>query len=83
MAQNYISAYQQELARERQAAAAALEAAAAENAAIEVIPTVGVIVSNRTLKYGERLAEDDVRVVDWCRKACNFDPLSGEIGVQI
>ncbi len=69
MAQNYISAYQQELARERQAAAAALEAAAAENAAIEVIPTVGVIVSNRTLKYGERLAEDDVRVVEWPENA--------------
>lgn len=64
MARNYISAYQQELARERQAAAAALE-----NAKVEVIPTVSVIVSNRSLKYGEKLNQDDVRVVDWPENA--------------
>lgn len=62
MARNYISAYQQELARQKQAAA---EALANANKQVEVIPTVGVIVSNRTLKYGEKLAEEDVRVVEW------------------
>ncbi len=60
MARNYISAYQAELARERQAAQEALA-----NASVEVVPTVGVIVSTRTLRYGEKLTTEDVRVVDW------------------
>lgn len=64
MARNYISAYQAELARERLAAQEALA-----NAQVEVIPTVSVIVSNRLLKYGEKLAQEDVRIVDWPENA--------------
>lgn len=52
MAKNYISAYQNELARER----AAREA---------VVPTVQVMVANRPLRYGETLAKEDVRAVRW------------------
>lgn len=52
MARNYISAYQNELAKER----AAREA---------VVPTVQVYVSNRALRYGEVLAAEDVRSVLW------------------
>ena len=64
MARNYISAYQAELARERQAAQEALA-----NATVDVVPTVGVIVTNRQLKYGERLTNDDIRIVDWPENA--------------
>ncbi len=64
MARNYISAHQAELARERQARAEALA-----NAQVETVPTVNVIVANRPLKYGERLTEEDVRVVGWPENA--------------
>ncbi len=56
MAKNYISAYQNELARER----------AARDA---VVPTVQVMVANRALRYGETLAEEDVRAVRWPKSA--------------
>lgn len=52
MARNYISAYQSELARERQARA-------------QIVPTQEVIVAARPLRYGERLTEKDVRMVKW------------------
>lgn len=52
MAKNYITGYQTELARERAARA-------------EVIQTVEVFISDRTLKYGEPLTRDDVRRVAW------------------
>jgi len=64
MARNYIAEYQDTLARERQAAQEALA-----NAQVEVVPTVSVIVSNRALKYGEELTQEDVRVVDWPENA--------------
>ncbi len=64
MARNYITAYQDALARERLAAQEALA-----NANVNVIPTVSVIVSNRSLKYGERVKEEDVRIVDWPENA--------------
>ncbi len=64
MARNYISAYQNELARQRLAAEEALA-----NAQVEVIPTVTVYVSNRALKYGERLTQEDIRAVDWPENA--------------
>jgi len=60
MARNYISEYQAQLARERLAAQEALA-----NAKVDVVPTVGVIVSNRGLKYGEPLTQEDVRIVEW------------------
>lgn len=52
MAKNYITAYQQELASER----AAREA---------VVPTTSVFVANRSLRYGESLGKDAVRIVKW------------------
>ncbi len=52
MARNYISAYQIELQRERQARA-------------EVVPTINVYVASRALRYGETLERDDVRKVRW------------------
>ncbi len=58
MARDYISQYQAQLAAERLAAQEAL-------ANVSTVATVGVIVSNRSLKYGERLAQDDVRIVQW------------------
>ncbi|SMO76046.1 Flp pilus assembly protein CpaB [Ruegeria faecimaris] len=58
MARDYISQYQAELARERLAAQEAL-------ANVKSVPTVDVLVSNRALKYGERLAAEDVRIVKW------------------
>lgn len=64
MARNYISEYQNALARERQMAEEALA-----NAKVDVVPTVGVIVSNRALKYGERLSQEDIRVVEWPENA--------------
>lgn len=64
MARNYIAEYQNALARERLAAQEALA-----NAKVDVVPTVGVIVSERPLKYGERLTPEDVRVVEWPENA--------------
>jgi pilus assembly protein CpaB len=52
MAKNYISAYQNELAKER-------------NARAKVVPTVEVFVATRVLRYGELLDKDAVRKVDW------------------
>ncbi|MBY6068073.1 Flp pilus assembly protein CpaB [Leisingera aquaemixtae] len=56
MAKNYISAYQDELARERAARA-------------EAVPTVEVYVATKALKYGERLTKDAVRAVRWPENA--------------
>lgn len=56
MAKNYIGAYQNELARERAAR-------------VEAIPTVNVFVAERTLKYGEPLTTEDVRMVSWPENA--------------
>ena len=64
MARNYIAECQNALARERQMAEEALA-----NAKVDVVPTVGVIVSERPLKYGERLTQEDVRVVEWPENA--------------
>ncbi|WP_109313451.1 Flp pilus assembly protein CpaB [Ruegeria sp. AU67] len=58
MARDYIKQTQSELERERLATQAAL-------ANVKTIPTVSVMVANRAMKYGERLAQDDVRVVQW------------------
>ncbi|WP_282120039.1 Flp pilus assembly protein CpaB [Ruegeria atlantica] len=58
LAKDYISQTQAELERERLATQNAL-------ANVKTIPTVDVMVLNRAMKYGERLAEDDVRVVQW------------------
>ncbi|WP_170332748.1 Flp pilus assembly protein CpaB [Ruegeria arenilitoris] len=58
LARDYISEYQAQLDRERQATQDALASA-------KIVPLVGVIVANRTMKYGERLSEDDVRIVNW------------------
>jgi pilus assembly protein CpaB len=52
MAKNYIGEYQAELARERAAAQ-------------KVVPTIPVYVAERSLKYGEPLTREDVRLVDW------------------
>ena len=52
LAKDYISAYQTELATERAARA-------------QMVETVGVLVSTRKLRYGERLRPKDVRVVRW------------------
>ncbi|MCG7518730.1 Flp pilus assembly protein CpaB [Ruegeria sp. Ofav3-42] len=58
LAQDYIAQYQDQLARERQATQEAL-------ANVKTIPTVGVIVLNGALKYGQRVTEEDVRIVNW------------------
>ncbi|WP_420586441.1 Flp pilus assembly protein CpaB [Ruegeria sp.] len=58
MARDYISQYQAQLARERQATQDAL-------ANVKSVATIGVIVSNRSMKYGERLTQEDIRVVNW------------------
>ncbi|WP_170430039.1 Flp pilus assembly protein CpaB [Ruegeria arenilitoris] len=58
MARDYIAQYQDQLARERQATKDAL-------ANVKSVPTVEVIVSKRAMKYGEPLAKDDVRIVNW------------------
>ncbi len=52
MAQGYISAHEEELARERAARA-------------QVVPTTEVFVSKRPVRYGERIDADDVRKVLW------------------
>ena len=56
MAKDRINAYQAELAGERAARA-------------QIVPTVDVFVSTRTLRYGERLFPKDVRVVRWPENA--------------
>ena len=56
MAKNYIGGYQQALAKER---------AARER----MVKTVPVLVADRALKYGERLALEDVREVHWPENA--------------
>lgn len=56
MAKNYIQAYQTALAIERQAAAS-------------IVPTVDVLVADRSLKYGETLDKTAVRIVKWPENA--------------
>lgn len=56
MAKNYISAYQQQLAKER-----------ATND--KIVPTVDVFVADRPLRYGEPLDREAVRVVRWPENA--------------
>ncbi len=56
MAKNYISAYQNELAKER------------SNRVVN-IPTVDVFVATRALKYGELLDTEAVRKVKWPQNA--------------
>ncbi|MBO9444351.1 Flp pilus assembly protein CpaB [Ruegeria sp. R14_0] len=58
LARDYIAQHQAQLARERQATQDAL-------ANVKSVPTVGVIVANRPMKYGERLTTEDVRTVNW------------------
>ncbi|MDA7965882.1 Flp pilus assembly protein CpaB [Ruegeria sp.] len=64
MAREYISENQSKLERERK-----LREEALANAQREAVPLVDVVVSNRTLKYGERLVQDDVRIVQWPENA--------------
>ena len=52
MARGYIGDYQNALAIEREARS-------------QMVETVSVLVSTRSLRYGERLRDDDVRVVRW------------------
>lgn len=56
MAKNYIGKYQVALAAER---------AQRE----KIVPTVSVYVAERQLKYGEAIADGDVRTVDWPENA--------------
>lgn len=56
MAKNYIQAYQTALAVERQARQ-------------NIVPTVDVLVAERSLKYGETVLREDVRVVQWPENA--------------
>lgn len=56
MAKNYITAYQNELARERQARG-------------EIVPTVSVYVATESLRYGQSLKRDAVRAVLWPQDA--------------
>jgi pilus assembly protein CpaB len=56
MAKNYISAYQNELAKERMARG-------------KIVPTVEVFVAARALKYGELLDPKAVRKVSWPQNA--------------
>ncbi|MBL3701908.1 Flp pilus assembly protein CpaB [Sulfitobacter sp. BDSS02] len=56
MAKNYITAYQNELARERSQRQPA-------------VPTVEVIVADRPLRYGESLTRESVRAVTWPQNA--------------
>ncbi|MEP2639612.1 Flp pilus assembly protein CpaB [Roseobacter sp.] len=56
MAQNYIGAYQDELARAQQDQA-------------RIVPTQTVYVAKRALKYGDQLKKDDVRPVAWPQTA--------------
>lgn len=75
MAKKHISAYQNELARERAARA-------------EAVPMVDVFITTKPLKYGERLSKEAVRAVRWPENAIPegafttldalFPPQSGE-----
>jgi len=56
MAKNYITTYQNELAKERQARE-------------QVVPTVDVFVAEQSLLYGEMLSKDSVRKVRWPQDA--------------
>lgn len=56
MAKDFINAYQTELASERAARA-------------QMVPTVDVFVTTRSLRYGELLKPEDVRVVKWPENA--------------
>lgn len=56
MAQDYISATEEQLARERAARAA-------------VVPVKDVYVVTRAVRYGERIAKEDVKVVQWPENA--------------
>ncbi len=60
MAREFITDNQAKLAQERK-----LREEALANAKAGIVPTVGVLVSNRSLKYGERLNQEDIRVVQW------------------
>lgn len=52
MAQEYIAQNEAELAREREARK-------------QIVPTTDVIVSNKAIRYGDKLSEQDVRTVRW------------------
>ncbi|SFD47882.1 Flp pilus assembly protein CpaB [Roseivivax sediminis] len=54
MAQNYIGAYEAALAAERR-----------KNAETVSLPTADIWVANRVIRYGEPIAEDDVRLARW------------------
>ncbi len=56
MAQEYISANEAELARERAARA-------------QIVPTKEVFVSKKSIRYGDKLSADDVRKVRWPENA--------------
>ncbi|WP_170769985.1 Flp pilus assembly protein CpaB [Ruegeria lacuscaerulensis] len=58
LARDYIAQTQAEVERQKRAAEEAL-------ANVKSVPTVDVLVSTRALKYGERIAQEDVRVVKW------------------
>ncbi len=64
MAREYITENQAKLALERK-----LREEALANAQVEIIPTVDVIVLNRSLRYGEQLLPEDVRIVKWPENA--------------
>ncbi|MGR3616062.1 MAG: Flp pilus assembly protein CpaB [Paracoccaceae bacterium] len=68
MAQKYIAAYQNELARERQARQ-------------QIVPTTDVYIANRALKYGERLSKEDVRLVKWPQGAIPEGAFTTEDGL--
>jgi pilus assembly protein CpaB len=67
MARGYITEYQ-----------ATVEAERANRGAI--VPTQPVVVANRALRYGERLAPEDVRLVNWPQDAIPEGTFS-DIGV--
>lgn len=58
LARDYITKNQAQLALERKMREEAM-------ANIKAVPTIGVVVSNRAMKYGEKLTQEDIRVVQW------------------
>lgn len=58
LARDYISKNRAQLELERQLREQAL-------ANVKSVPTVGVIVSTRALRYGEKLTKEDTRIVQW------------------
>ncbi|QFT64150.1 Flp pilus assembly protein CpaB [Roseivivax sp. THAF30] len=74
LAQSYIGAYESALQKERAKQA-------------EVIETQPIFVSAAQLSYGQRITEDDVKLVDWPKNALPEDyfdeetPLFGEDGL--